>query len=198
MMTLTPALPPCSVLLLCGGRGQRMGGHDKGLLHWHGQPLVAWLANHAAPMSDDLLISCNRNASRYAHFTSRLISDGNDDFAGPLAGIRAGLAQCHHERLLVLSCDAPKVSAEILNALRACSAAHQNQAALVKHGSQWQPLISLWPRTLLAALEAAWQAGERSPLRFLLAHQAQPLQYPSHDERFVNLNTPEQLHAIVP
>ncbi|HEN8709542.1 TPA: NTP transferase domain-containing protein, partial [Pseudomonas putida] len=35
------ALPPCSILILAGGRGQRMGGRDKGLVDWQGEPLIA-------------------------------------------------------------------------------------------------------------------------------------------------------------
>jgi molybdopterin-guanine dinucleotide biosynthesis protein A len=54
------------VLLLSGGRGQRMGGRDKGLLDWRGRPLIAWLHDLTRPLSDDLIISCNRNTERYA------------------------------------------------------------------------------------------------------------------------------------
>ena len=57
---------PCSILLLAGGRGQRMGGQDKGLLEWHGQPLIAHLQHLVRPLTDDLIISCNRNLERYA------------------------------------------------------------------------------------------------------------------------------------
>lgn len=39
-MTSNTALPSCSILLLAGGRGQRMGGQDKGLVEWQGEPLI--------------------------------------------------------------------------------------------------------------------------------------------------------------
>lgn len=48
-MPLNSSLPPCSILLLAGGRGQRMGGQDKGLLDWHGQPLIAHLHRLVRP-----------------------------------------------------------------------------------------------------------------------------------------------------
>jgi len=47
----------CSILLLAGGRGQRMGGQDKGLLEWRGRPLIAWLHEVARPLTDELLLS---------------------------------------------------------------------------------------------------------------------------------------------
>ncbi|MQT44675.1 NTP transferase domain-containing protein, partial [Pseudomonas sp. FSL R10-0765] len=85
-----------SILLLAGGRGQRMGGQDKGLVPWRGQPLIAYVQQAARALTDDLIISCNRNHDRYAAYADQLVSDGNDDFDGPLAGIRAGLAAARH------------------------------------------------------------------------------------------------------
>ena len=52
-----------------------MGGADKGLLDWHGKPLIAWLHEQVRPLSDDLIISCNRNQQRYAAFADQLVSD---------------------------------------------------------------------------------------------------------------------------
>ena len=63
-----------------------MGGRDKGLLNWRGRPLIAWLHDLTKPLSDDLIISCNRNQERYAAFADQLVGDGNQDFAGPLPG----------------------------------------------------------------------------------------------------------------
>ena len=87
-----PLLPSCSILLLAGGRGQRMGGQDKGLVEWQGRPLIAWLHETVQPLTDDLLLSCNRNRARYSAYADRLISDEEQGFPGPLAGIRSGLA----------------------------------------------------------------------------------------------------------
>ena len=111
-------LPGCSVLLLAGGRGQRMGGADKGLLDWQGRPLIAWLHERVRPLTDDLIISCNRNAERYAAYADRLVSDAESDFPGPLAGILAGLDAARHDWLLVLPCDAPLIDHALLQALR--------------------------------------------------------------------------------
>ena len=63
---------PCSILLLAGGRGQRMGGQDKGLLHWQGEPLIAHLQRLTRPLTDDLIISCNRNHEHYAAYADQL------------------------------------------------------------------------------------------------------------------------------
>ncbi|WP_203230068.1 molybdenum cofactor guanylyltransferase MobA [Azotobacter chroococcum] len=184
-----PPLPPCSVLLLAGGRGQRMGGRDKGLLEWGGKPLIAHLHALTRPLTDDLIISCNRNTERYALYADRVVHDDSPDFPGPLAGIRAGLAVARHAWLLVLPCDAPLLDAALLNSMRQNASPHPEQPLLLRQGQQWEPLFCLLPRSLKPALEQAWQDGERSPRRVFLAHAATVLQCPQGDPRLTNLNT---------
>ncbi|MGV2834552.1 NTP transferase domain-containing protein, partial [Pseudomonas shirazensis] len=62
---MSARLPACSVLILAGGRGARMGGRDKGLLEWRGEPLVAHVQRVVRPLTDDVVISCNRNQELY-------------------------------------------------------------------------------------------------------------------------------------
>lgn len=192
-MTPDSALPPCSILLLAGGRGSRMGGADKGLVDWHGRPLVAWLQEQVRPLTDDLIISCNRHADSYAEFADRIVMDREPEFPGPLAGIRAGLAVMRHEALLILPCDAPRVDAALIQDLRRCALAHPGLPVMVRQGAEWEPLFSLLPASLAGAIEAAWQAGERSPRRLLLQLGAVALQCPDEDPRLANLNTPALL-----
>lgn len=170
-----------------------MGGADKGLLDWHGKPLIAWLHAQVRPLTDDLIISCNRNQSSYASFADQLVSDAEGDFPGPLAGICAGLRCAHHSYLLVLPCDAPLIDRALLQSLM-----HQagESPVVLRQGEQWQPLFSLWPTQLLATLEDAWANGQRSPLSFLRAAQARTLDYPQDDPRLANLNTPALLRQI--
>jgi molybdopterin-guanine dinucleotide biosynthesis protein A len=189
-MSLAKPYSNVSILLLAGGRGQRMGGQDKGLLEWHGQPLIAHLHALTRPLTDDLIISCNRNAERYQAYADRVVEDAENDFPGPLAGIRAGLALARHTHLLVLPCDSPCLDIALLEGLLATAC---EQPVMLRQGEHWQPLFSLLPSHLSAALEAAWQAGERSPQRVLRQLGAKPLDCAVDDPRLANLNTPELL-----
>ncbi len=192
-MTDSIALPACSVLLLAGGRGQRMGGRDKGLLEWRGKPLIAHLHALTRALTDDLIISCNRNGEHYAHYADRLVQDDSADFPGPLAGIRAGLAIARQPFLLVLPCDAPLLDLALLQAMREAAAAQPEKPLMLRQGGQWEPLFSLVPKALAASVESAWQAGDRSPRHILLALGAVALDCPAQDPRLANLNTPELL-----
>ena len=193
-------LPPCSILLLAGGRGQRMGGQDKGLLEWQGLPLIAHLHRQTRELSDDLIISCNRNQEKYAPFADQLVHDDIGDFPGPLAGIRAGLAVARHAHLMVLPCDVPQIDASLLNAMRKAASQHPDKPLMLRHGEHWEPLLCIIPTALAGAFESAWAQGERSPGRVMRKLGAVALQCPENDRRLANLNTPELLsqHNTVP
>ena len=185
----------CSVLLLSGGRGQRMGGRDKGLLNWRGRPLIAWLHDLTRPLSDDLIISCNRNNEHYAPYADQLVADADQDFQGPLAGIRAGMAAARHEQMLVLPCDAPLVDRALIESLLAHAG---SQPVVIRQGSYWQPLFCLLPTRLKDDLEHVWQSGERSPQRWFGRLSPIAVDCPLDDGRLANLNTPETLAQSVP
>lgn len=170
-----------------------MGGQDKGLIPWRGQPLIAHLHALVRPLGNDLIISCNRNLREYARYADRVVRDDEDDFPGPLAGIRAGLAVARHDQLLVLPCDVPGLDAALLHALLQRAAQHPQQPVLVRQGEQWEPLIGVIPVRHRPLFDSAWQAGERSPRRILLGLDPLALQCPAHDPRLANLNTPQAL-----
>jgi len=184
---------PCSVLLLSGGRGQRMGGQDKGLLEWRGQPLIAHLHGLVRPLTDDLIISCNRNPERYAAFADQLVNDDSPDYPGPLAGIRAGLVAARHGHLLILPCDVPQIDAQLLAELRTTAQRNPRVPVMVRHGQFWEPLICILPTALRDAVEGAWHSGERSPRQIFMKLGAVGLECPTDDPRLANLNTPELL-----
>jgi molybdopterin-guanine dinucleotide biosynthesis protein A len=189
-MDHSSTLPLCSVLLLAGGRGQRMGGADKGLLNWRGKPLISWLSELVRPLTDDLLISCNRNAEQYAAYADHLVSDEQDDFPGPLAGIRAGMRQARHSHLLVLPCDAPQVDHALLAQLLS---QRSERPVVAAQGPFLEPLFALLPCAELPSLERAWQAGERSPQRWLRQLHPLAIQFAEGDPRLANFNSPERL-----
>jgi len=186
-------LPSCSILILAGGRGQRMGGQDKGLVEWHGRPLVSWLHGIVRPMTDDLIISCNRNQQRYAGFADRLVGDQEQDFPGPLAGIRAAVRVARHPWLLVLPCDAPRIDRTLLAALHQLATTSPGRPAMVRRGNQWEPLFCMIPTNLAPELERVWDAGERSIRRVLLEFEPRSLELAEDDPRLANLNSPELL-----
>ena len=191
---MTDTLPPCSILILAGGRGQRMGGRDKGLVQWRGEPLVAHVQRIVRPLGDDLVISCNRNQDLYRPFADQLVGDAEADFPGPLAGVIAGLAAARHQWVVVLACDAPLVDRGLIEDLLKLAVANDS-AAMVRQGGYWQPMFSVLPRRLLPGLEQAWAAGERSLQKALLVEAVQGLECAEGDARLSNFNSPDLLQG---
>ncbi|MDY7533279.1 molybdenum cofactor guanylyltransferase MobA [Pseudomonas sp. Bout1] len=190
--SIAASCAPCSVLLLAGGRGARIGGQDKGLLPWKGKPLIEHVQAIVRPFTDDLIISCNRNDITYRTYADQTVKDSQKNFPGPLAGVLAGLAAAHHGWLLVLACDAPKIDAPLIKALLEARSAFASPL-MVQQGEKWQPMFSMIPKVLLAGLQQDWNDGERSLLRALLRHHPKALICAEDDPRLSNFNTPELL-----
>ncbi|SQF97965.1 protein MobA [Paucimonas lemoignei] len=190
------SLPSCSILLLAGGQGQRMGGRDKGLIDWRGEPLIQHLHRLTRPLTNDLIISCNRNLEQYAPYADQLVQDGNAEFNGPFAGIRAALPLARHAHLLVLPCDVPLIDLSLLDELRQTVQQHPEQPVMVRSGEHWQPLLCVIPTCHAVAFEAAWQSGERSPRRIMEKLGAVAVNCAADDPRLANLNTPQLLTQI--
>ncbi|MDT3721543.1 molybdenum cofactor guanylyltransferase MobA [Pseudomonas oryzihabitans] len=189
-----PTPTATSILILAGGRGQRMGGRDKGLVDWRGQPLVAQVQAAVRVLTDDLIISCNRNAERYAQWADQVVADEEPDFPGPLAGLLAGLAVARHDWVLLLPCDAPRIDAAL--ALQLLTAAQASQGpVMARQGGYWQPLFTALPRQLLPALRQAWKDGERSPRGALLPLGLSGVDFAEDDARLANFNDPMALDA---
>jgi molybdenum cofactor guanylyltransferase len=94
-------------LILAGGRAQRMGGIDKGLIPFLGQPLIASAIARLQGQVSGILINANRNITKYATYGYPVIIDETPDFSGPLAGFSAGLKVCKTPYLLTAPCDSP-------------------------------------------------------------------------------------------
>ena len=162
------------------------------MLAWQGEPLVAHVQRVVRPLSDDLVISCNRNQAAYRAYADQLVGDDEPDFPGPLAGVIAGLAAARHEWVVVLACDAPLIDTGLIEDLLQL-AVTGDSAAMVRQGGFWQPMFSVLPRRLLPILQQAWAAGERSLQKALLLEPVLGLECAEDDRRLSNFNSPDLL-----
>lgn len=185
-----------SALLLAGGQGSRLGGRDKGLMPWQGEPIAAHLAALLRQVADEVLISCNRNHDQYRVFADVLVSDSEEGFPGPLAGMLSGLATCRGSHLLILPCDLPHLDVALLHQLIERARSQPEQPWLVRTGELWQPLVSIIPLALSADLETFWSEGHRSPMRWFMAREFGVLELAEEDPRLHNANRPEDWQEL--
>lgn len=187
-------------LILAGGRGRRLGGRDKGLLPLRGQAAVAWLLRALEPQTDAVLISANRHLEQYRAFGHPVVADRDGDYAGPLAGLLAGLEHCHTDYLLSVPCDAPLLAPDYARRMLAAQQDAGTRLCLARDGERLQPVHLLLHRDLVADLRAALAAGERKTRDWVLSLQPAVADFSDRPEQFLNMNTPEeqaQLEALL-
>ncbi len=189
-------LPPFSGIILAGGRARRMGNQDKGLIDLAGRPMIEHVVQALRPQVSELLINANRNLTLYEQFGCQIVPDQVPDFAGPLAGIAAGLEQAHHELLLSVPCDGPWLPPDLGRRLFARLQAEQADLCVAHDGQRLQPVHGLFRRQLAADIRSFLAAGERKILLWLERHRTAIADFSDCPEAFVNLNTPAQRQQI--
>jgi molybdopterin molybdotransferase len=106
-------------LILAGGRGSRMGNVDKGLQPFRGTTMAQHVLERLAPQVGSLIINANRNLESWRAFGVPVWPDETPDFAGPLAGLEAGLRHCATPWILAAPCDSPFLSGDLAQRLAA-------------------------------------------------------------------------------
>lgn len=172
-----------------------MGGIDKGLQLFDDRPLVAHVVERLAPQVNKVLINANRNAETYATFGHPVIADRVGDFAGPLAGIHAGLVACTTPLLAIAPCDAPCLPRDLVSRLLDALLRADAQMAIPETDSGLQPVFALMKREVLASLVACLASGQHRMQDWCRELPLCVVDFP--DERaFANINTLEELTAL--
>ena len=186
-------------VILCGGKGSRMGGADKGLQNWRGLPLAMPALLRLSPQVGQVMINANRNLGAYEALGVPVWPDSIGDYAGPLAGWLAALEQCQTPYLLTVPCDSPQFPADLAerlaDALEKADADIAMAATLENGREQLQPVFTLLKSSLLESLLAYLNAGERKIDRWTAQHKCAVCVF--DDARaFFNANTLADLQTL--
>lgn len=192
------SFPTVTGAILAGGMARRMSGHDKGLLEHQGQPLIQHALTRLSPQVDYLLINANRNIDRYQAFGYPVVSDTLADFQGPLAGILAALQVIQTDYLLTVPCDCPDLSPQLRRRLLETLLATGKTIAIAHDGKRRQPIFCLISRQLTTDLAQFLTTGARKTEQWLTRHDYVEVDFSDQAEKFVNLNTPQELQALAP
>lgn len=180
-------------VILAGGQGRRMGGVDKGLQDLRGRPLVQWVLERLAPQVGSVLINANQNLPRYAEFGCPVLPDRIPDFAGPLAGLHAALAQTATPLIATVPCDSPFLPADLVQRLHAALAADNAELAVARAGGRVHRAFCLARRELLPKLDAFLAAGGRKVGLWHASLNAVEVAFDDEAAAFDNINTAEDL-----
>jgi molybdopterin-guanine dinucleotide biosynthesis protein A len=182
-------------VILAGGLGRRMGGVDKGLQLLRGRPLIAWVLERLAPQVDEIVINANQNQDAYARFGPRVIGDRIGGYAGPLAGLQAGLAAATHPLVVTVPCDCPFLPADLVARLRDALERAGADLAIARTGTQPHPVFSLVRAGVAENLAAFLEGGGRKIDAWYAALAVVEVPFDDEAEAFSNINTRAELAA---
>jgi len=183
-------------LILAGGQGARMGHVDKGLQTFAGEPMAQHVLKRLQPQVDRVMISANRHLDDYSRFGMQVFPDNETGFAGPLAGLQAGLMHCTTPLLISVPCDAPFLPSNLAARLYEALIATDSEIAVACAGHdenlRTHPVFCLLKVTLLDHLNRYLQDGGRKVSAWQACHKV--VQVPFEDETaFRNINTLDDL-----
>jgi molybdenum cofactor guanylyltransferase len=180
-----------SGIVLAGGLGRRMGGVDKGLQPLRGKPMVAWVLERLAPQVGEIIINANQNAAAYGQFGHRIVGDEVSGFAGPLAGLHAGLKAASHALAVTVPCDSPFLPHDLVSRLE--EKIEGKDLAVARTGTQAHPVFALVRKSVLPGLEAFLQQGGRKIDAWYASLRFVEVQFDDQADAFRNINTVEEL-----
>ncbi len=186
-------------LILAGGRGSRMGGVDKGLQNFHGMPMALHALLRLGPQVGEMLINANRNLAAYESMGVPVWPDSTGDFAGPLAGVAAGLEHCKTDFLVTVPCDSPLFPLDMVERLaQALSDADADIAVVATREAgtlHTQPVFCLLKATLLTSLNRYLHSGQGKISTWIEQHAF--VAVPFDDARaFAGANTTTELSQL--
>ncbi|WP_419912930.1 molybdenum cofactor guanylyltransferase MobA [Hoeflea sp.] len=189
--------------ILAGGLSRRMGGGDKALLPLGGVSMLARVAARLGPQVQQIVLNANGDPSRFADLGLPVVADEIEGFAGPLAGVCAGMGWAHSNtpactHIVTAAADTPFFPADLVTCLTSGHALRPDTIVMATSDGNRHPVFALWPVELRDDL-AAWL--ERTDTFKVLAwarrHDLQMVDFPLVEtadgplDPFFNANTPE-------
>lgn len=187
-------------LILAGGRAQRMGGIDKGLIPFHGKPLIESAISRIKPQVSTILINANRSITKYSNYGYPVLMDETPDFSGPLAGFSVGLKHCKTPYLLTLPCDSPLLPTDLAKTMAVELKDKDLELVFASSkesdGKIWsQPVFCLMKSSLQDSLNTFLSKGDLKIDRWFKELRSGTVIFES-PQAFANVNTPEELAAL--
>lgn len=182
-------------LVLAGGQGRRMGGVDKGFVELDGRPLIAHVIARFAPQVATLVVNANQNAERYATFGYPVVADAIGGYAGPLAGLHAGLEVATTPLVATCPCDSPLLPHDLVARLAAAFDTRPIDLAVARTFSQPHPVFALARRSLRANLEQFLDGGGRKIDAWYASLRVAEVAFDDEADAFRNINTRAELAA---
>jgi molybdenum cofactor guanylyltransferase len=189
-------------VILAGGQARRLGGGDKALHEVAGRPLLAHAIERLEPQVSRIVLNANGDLSRFDAFGLPVVADTVEGFAGPLAGVLAGLdwaaenaPEC--DRVVTVATDAPFFPDDLVARFIAATENEKTDLACAETGGRTHPVFGLWPVRLREDLRRALVDEDIRKVDLWTArHKLAVVSFPVLVvDPFFNINRPEEVAA---
>ena len=196
--------PRVAGVILAGGLSRRMGGGDKTLLQLGSRPMLAHVIGRLSPQVETLALNANGDPDRFAEFGLPVLPDPVEGFAGPLAGVLAGLNWAATiegiTHIVTAAGDTPFFPVDLVECFLAENDGRDRRIVLAQTGGRRHPVFGLWPVELREDL-AGWMTTTDTykVLAWVDRHDHMVAEFNASViggqsiDPFFNANTPEEL-----
>jgi molybdenum cofactor guanylyltransferase len=185
-------------LVLAGGLARRMGGGDKALLRIGGVAILDRVLDRLRPQCSGIVLNANGDPARFASTGLPVVPDDVPGFAGPLAGILAGLdwAAAHAPEIAWVGTvpgDCPFLPRDLIGRLHTARIETGMPLVCAKSGDWRHPVVGLWPVALRRDLRHALVAEDLRKIEIWSSRHGIALaEWPDRPvDPFFNVNTPQ-------
>lgn len=191
-------------VILAGGLSRRMGDKEKNLLPLGGASMIERVRERLVSQVGKIIVNANGDPHRFAFMNIPIQADVIEGFAGPLAGIHAGMVWAiKHEseatHIVTVAADTPFFPLDLVRKLIA-QAHRPDRIVLAASGGFRHPVFGLWPVALSVELEHFLRSGEEPKvMRFVGRYPNEQVDFAMNEVRgetldpFFNVNTPQDL-----
>ena len=198
-MEISNEIVPC--VILAGGKGRRMGGKEKALIHLLDRPLISYVLEKISGKVGPIALNINTNFESFKKFGYEIIEDPIKGHLGPLAGILASLnwaKQINKDWVVTLPCDTPFLPNNlILSMVRTKNEDPSVDLVVAKSRGFNHPVIALWKSDVNNKLQNALNEGVRKIDIFTSQLNIKYVEFENIDKSefdpFTNLNSPQDL-----
>jgi molybdopterin-guanine dinucleotide biosynthesis protein A len=158
--------------------------------------MVAHVIERLKPQADELILNANRNLDTYAAFGARVVADDIDGFAGPLAGLHAGMCAATHPLIATAPCDSPFLPRDLVARLRQWLEREHADLAVAKTFDQPHPVFCLTKTALAAHLNDFLASGQRKIDKWYASLKVVEVPFDEEEAAFANINTLADLRQM--
>lgn len=189
-------------VVLAGGQARRMGGGDKPLRALAGKPILEHILERFRPQVAAVALNANGDPGRFADYGLPVVPDPVEGFAGPLAGVLAGLdwartARPEADYIATVPGDAPFLPRNLVARLSEAMGRAGADLACAASDGRAHPPVGLWPVRLADDLRRAMiEEDVRKVDRWTARHKLIQVEFAAEPvDPFFNANRPEDIAA---